>query len=910
MTDAGTNFEQQQSLLSALGQQECSISSRWYQHIYSILQTRNLWIILLLVITITGIGMAFIPRYNQNREVERIDQDQRGSSKWNSNGNYAPKIYSSQKQSNSNYYNKQDRRHSPMSSFMRQKQKSNRPESVGHMNIYIKKFIEDDDDDGASLERLRFPVARYDRRQFHFKGPFTTFMPSIPIVADPFTRQTLIYASVGVYILPPLVNSYGKLYSVAELIAFGYASLVSTGVPPNSFIDMRSYYRPIPIIGKNIPTINTSTNRFTGSFHTNFGYFQTPDEIEDSNDRDYSDNYQNDRTDYRPSSYFYNRNHHRRRPSNRKGPSQTKTSSTQRSTTTSTSTIATTRAYNDGEVHLTLIIDTFRPYSTSDKPIVSANYSYPGPLIEAYENDTLIIRVINRLNVPSTMHWHGIRQINTPDMDGAVGVTQCAIPPNHELIYKFKANPVGTFWYHGHLLEQYTDGLYGPLIIRQRDQPNTLSYDSEHILMIADWYNNRAHTELLPWYINSNNPDGVEPVPDAIVVNGKFTQSLFISLSGSTKILFRIINSASFSMYTVSVDGLPLHIVEVDSTTTSPYTVSTFNINVAQRVSFYIDTNELHPMYTLSNASLTNSLFMRIQAMLSMYPVDILNYIPPYERQRYPYPTFFNPLYLLILSLDSNNSTPTYSASDATPTVTNNTTTLDTNLLDARPLHRNQNGIPVATHYLNLVIVFDLGTDGVNHPYLNNVTYTSDANYMHMRPNPKKGITSDLYQPLLHQMAEKPNELLIPLPRIEDNNQLPTIQSDKNGHYLVPYKAVVDIFLNNTDGGEHPFHLHGHNFWIIATSDYPDAGNLYLNDYLQRDTVSIPASGWAKIRFVADNPGAWFFHCHIEWHMSAGLALVFLVSPEQLLTNGYTITPEQKQLCQALKQFNTNNKMN
>jgi len=448
------------------------------------------------------------------------------------------------------------------------------------------------------------------------------------------------------------------------------------------------------------------------------------------------------------------------------------------------------------------------------------------------------------------------------------------------------------------------------MIIRQHNEPNQQFYDSEQILMIADWYNNLAQTELLPWYLNPNNPEGNEPSPDAIVVNGKFTQSLFISLSGSTHVRFRIINTAAFSMYTVSIDGLPLHVIEVDSTATFPYTVNSFDINVAQRVSFYIDLSELDPSYTSSDASSTNALFIRIQAPVSMYSVDIVNYIPPYEQQRYPYPTFFDPLYLAILPLNSTNSTPAYPASQPTPTLANAVTPADTNLLAARPFDQNVGGIPNATHSLTLVIAFNLGVDGINHPYLNNVTYSSDANYMHMRPDPTTGVTSDLYAPLLYQMAEKPQQLEIPSPLIEAGNPLPTIESDQNGHYLVPYLAVVDIFLNNTDTGDHPFHLHGYNFWIISTSEYPDAEYLYAGDYLHRDTVTVPALGWAKLRFVANNPGAWFFHCHIEWHMSAGLALTFLVSPEQLLANGYTVSQSQKELCRALQKFNAQNKTN
>jgi FtsP/CotA-like multicopper oxidase with cupredoxin domain len=357
-------------------------------------------------------------------------------------------------------------------------------------------------------------------------------------------------------------------------------------------------------------------------------------------------------------------------------------------------------------------------------------------------------------------------------------------------------------------------------------------------------------------------------------------------------------------MYNFSIDGLPLHIIEVDSTDTVPYSVNSFSINVAQRVSFYIHLSELDSFYNTSGPSSTSSLFIRFQAVLSMYPVDIVNYIPPYESQCYPYPTFFEPLYLAILSLDSTNSIPTYPASQPTPTLQNAVTPVDTNLLAARPFDHDANGIPNATYYLNLVIAFYMATDGITYAFLNNVTYMSDANDMHLRPDPTQGITSDEYAPLIYQMATKPNGLDIPPPLLKAGSQLPTIQSDGNGHYLVPYQAVVDIFLNNTDTGEHPFHLHGYNFWIIATSDYPEAEFLYQGDYIQRDTVSVPALGWAKIRFVAYNPGAWLFHCHIEWHMAAGLALGFIVSPQQLLAEGYTVPQQQINLCQALREFN------
>ncbi|CAF4515406.1 unnamed protein product, partial [Rotaria magnacalcarata] len=80
-----------------------------------------------------------------------------------------------------------------------------------------------------------------------------------------------------------------------------------------------------------------------------------------------------------------------------------------------------------------------------------------------------------------------------------------------------------------------------------------------------------AQTKLSSWYLSAKNPDGIEPIPDAIVVNGKFSQSLFVTTSNATSIRFRIINAAAFSMFTVSIDGLPLHIIELDQTAVVPY---------------------------------------------------------------------------------------------------------------------------------------------------------------------------------------------------------------------------------------------------------------------------------------------------------------------------------------------------
>ena len=62
--------------------------------------------------------------------------------------------------------------------------------------------------------------------------------------------------------------------------------------------------------------------------------------------------------------------------------------------------------------------------------------------------------------------------------------------------------------------------------------------------------------------------------------------------------------------------------------------------------------------------------------------------------------------------------------------------------------------------------------------------------------------------------------------------------------------------------GEHPFHMHGHDFWVVATSAFPGAAARYGPHFVRRDVVSVPALGWATVRFVADNPGVWCAAVH------------------------------------------------
>ncbi|KAJ3688301.1 hypothetical protein LUZ61_017465 [Rhynchospora tenuis] len=119
------------------------------------------------------------------------------------------------------------------------------------------------------------------------------------------------------------------------------------------------------------------------------------------------------------------------------------------------------------------------------------------------------------------------------------------------------------------------------------------------------------------------------------------------------------------------------------------------------------------------------------------------------------------------------------------------------------------------------------------------------------------------------------------------NNISRSLQSPVKATKLYPLKfgSVVEIVLQGTNifaGEEHPMHLHGHEFYVLATGTGNfdprwDVSKFNLVDPPLRNTIGVPARGWAVIRFVANNPGVWLMHCHIDAHLGVGLAMAFTI---------------------------------
>ena len=184
---------------------------------------------------------------------------------------------------------------------------------------------------------------------------------------------------------------------------------------------------------------------------------------------------------------------------------------------------------------------------------------------------------------------------------------------------------------------------------------------------------------------------------------------------------------------------------------------------------------------------------IKITAMEDMYPIDIHGYVPPYEDG-----TGATPLNTTVVAWLKVGAGGHPASHLALPAWSSAAPASDTNLLSARPLF----GVPPPppTHSLYLEIVFGPDDGNVNRAYFNGIT----------SPH-----AMDVPLPLLYAQLDgvAPSSSTAGLPGLAD-----AINHTDAGVYYMPHGAVVDVLINNTDGGEHPIHFHGHTFWIISTS--------------------------------------------------------------------------------------------
>ncbi len=187
------------------------------------------------------------------------------------------------------------------------------------------------------------------------------------------------------------------------------------------------------------------------------------------------------------------------------------------------------------------------------------NNQVPGPLLQANVGDTLVIRVTNNLNEPTTIHWHGL--CLPASMDGT-DATQQPIAPGEIFEYRFEVPHAGTFWYHSHTNEtvQMERGMYGSIIVNDEKDPVT---DGDRIFMIDDMKLNTQNEFTKPgWFIPRvvERHDGREG--DTLLINGK--EKPVINVNAGQMERWRFINSSSARYFLLYMEGKEFQIIGTD----------------------------------------------------------------------------------------------------------------------------------------------------------------------------------------------------------------------------------------------------------------------------------------------------------------------------------------------------------
>ncbi|KAG6792770.1 hypothetical protein POTOM_001928 [Populus tomentosa] len=495
----------------------------------------------------------------------------------------------------------------------------------------------------------------------------------------------------------------------------------------------------------------------------------------------------------------------------------------------------------------------------SEKPIVTVNGRFPGPTLVAREDDTVLVKVVNHVKYNVSIHWHGIRQLRTGWADGPAYITQCPLQPGQSFVYNFTiTGQRGTLLWHAHILWLRATVHGAVVILPKRGVPYPFpTPHREEVIVLGEWW--KSDVEAV---INEAMNSGRAPnVSDAHTINGHPGPVSACSSQGGYNLpvlpgktyMLRIINAALNEELFFKIAGHQLTVVEVDATYVKPFKIDTIVIAPGQTTNVLVTANRGSGRYMVAASPFMDAPI----AVDNVTATATLHYSG---------------------TLASTTTTLTVPpAQNATPVATSFTDAL-----------RSLNSIKYPARVpleIDHSLFFTIGL-GVNPcascvngsrvvADINNVTFVMptiallQAHFFNI-----KGVFTD-------DFPGNP-----PTPFNYTGTQPKNFQTVSGTKlYRLAYNSTVQLVLQDTGmltPENHPIHLHGFNFFEVGRgigNFYPkrDPKKFNLADPVERNTIGVPAGGWTAIRFIADNPGVWFMHCHLEVHTTWGLKMAFVV---------------------------------
>lgn len=555
---------------------------------------------------------------------------------------------------------------------------------------------------------------------------------------------------------------------------------------------------------------------------------------------------------------------------------------------------------------------------------IGINGTVPAPLIRLREGQVVRLNVINELDVDSSLHWHGL--LVPPQFDGVPGISFPGIKPRSSYLYEFPVKQNGTYWYHSHSGMQEQLGLYGPIVIDPAGA-DPVQADREHVIVLSDHsqlspeaiframkvnpghFNHQRQTlggllagrdqtakERLMWGRMRMDPADISDATGAAytyLVNGHGPMDNWTALfTPGQRVRLRVINASSMTTFNVRIPGLRLTVVQADGQNVTPVTVDEFQIGVAETYDAIVTPLE-DQAYTLVGEAIDRSGMARA----TLAPRAGMTAEVPRLRDR-PLATMKD------MGMDMGEMSGMGAKRGVDSSAEQNASAKLATAGAAMPapapvaaLHdMDRSGMPGMDHSGMAGMDMSGGGHAMDMGAMNMRDFsvapgvkqgpgvqTISAMPVDRTGEPGQGLADVGYKVLVYRdlMALDRNPDVRAPSRSLDIHLTGNMErfmwsfdgvkmSDTMEPFAFTEGERVRVNLINDTMMGHPIHIHGHFFELVTGH----------GDHAPRKhTVMVQPGSKVTWDFTADAVGDWAFHCHMLYHMMAGMMRTVSVRP-------------------------------
>ena len=555
---------------------------------------------------------------------------------------------------------------------------------------------------------------------------------------------------------------------------------------------------------------------------------------------------------------------------------------------------------------------------------IGINGTVPAPLIRLREGQVVRLNVINELDVDSSLHWHGL--LVPPQFDGVPGISFPGIKPRSSYLYEFPVKQNGTYWYHSHSGMQEQLGLYGPIVIDPAGA-DPVQADREHVIVLSDHsqlspeaiframkvnpghFNHQRQTlggllagrdqtakERLMWGRMRMDPADISDATGAAytyLVNGHGPMDNWTALfTPGQRVRLRVINASSMTTFNVRIPGLRLTVVQADGQNVTPVTVDEFQIGVAETYDAIVTPLE-DQAYTLVGEAIDRSGMARA----TLAPRAGMTAEVPRLRDR-PLATMKD------MGMDMGEMSGIGAKRGVDSSAEQNASAKLATAGAAMPAPAPA----AALHDMDRSSMPGMDHSGMAGMDMSGGGHAMDMGAMNMRdfsvaPGVKQGPGVQTISAMPVDRTGEPGQGLADVGhKVLVYRDLMAL--DRNPDVRAPSRSLdihltgnMERFMWSFDGvkmsdtmepfafteGErvrvnlindtmmgHPIHIHGHFFELVTGH----------GDHAPRKhTVMVQPGSKVTWDFTADAVGDWAFHCHMLYHMMAGMMRTVSVRP-------------------------------